>query len=1060
MGKRSVVGHRMGRSGCAVGRAARAVIEPLEQRMLLSVANDDFASATILTGASVSVTADNADATKETGEPDHAGDSGGASVWWSWTAPADGVVQIDTVGSTFDTILGIYTGSAVSSLSLVGENDDGGWDYTSRVTFDAVAGQTYLIAVDGYGGARGNITLNVESAITVVIPDANLEAAIRSVLEKPTGGITNLDMETLRWFGATSAGIANLSGLEYATNLASLDLYDNQIGDVTPLAGMTQLTELYLSYNQISDVTALLAMTQLNYLCMDNNQISDLTPLAGLTQLYYVGVGYNDVDVTSGSASMGVIQGWMDQGTEVTYLPQGPVLPPANDDLASATILSGASVSVIGDNIGATKEAGEPDHAGNGGGASVWWSWTATADGVVRIDTSGSSFDTMLGVYTGTTVGSLLLVAQDDNGGADLTSRVTFNAISGRTYRIAVDGYRGETGNITLKLERELTVSIPDAHLAAAIRSKLRKPVGVITNFDMETLTQFSAEGAGIANLSGLQYATNLQNLYLDDNQISDLSPLAGLTQLTWLDLCNNQVSDMTPLSGLTQLTILGGLNNQISDVTPLAGLTQLRHLSLRNNQISDVTPLTGLTQLITLQLSNNRISDVMPLAGLTQVYELYLRYNQIGDVVGLSGLTNMSWLYLDNNQIRDVAPLAGMTHLYEADVSHNGLDVTPGSASMNVIQGWMDQGTNVTYLPQNAPPTEISLSDSGIAENQPLGVVVGSLGTMDADAGDTFTYSLVGGAGSGDNSSFNISGDQLLTAGSFDFEGKCSYSIRVRTTDHSGLSFEKVFIITVTDVDEIAPTVTAVYVRGSTWNTNYLSFLAANMSGSSSTYGYAIPVGSGSTQLQTLPWRNLNRISIAFSEDVSISQAQFAIVGSVGSYSVSGFSYNSTDRVATWSLSAVIGADKLYVAVPGSGATPVTDAAGNILDGEWTNPTDYSQVGSTSTFPSGDGTAGGSFAFRFDVLPGDSTGGSLGKVNVADINQTKSRSSLPETTSSYRSDFDGNNQVNVADITYVKSRSSISSLPVNPPLLPTFGPVFSQVSLLALLGDGVRKLW
>ena len=245
------------------------------------------------------------------------------------------------------------------------------------------------------------------------------------------------------------------------------------------------------------------------------------------------------------------------------------------------------------------------------------------------------------------------------------------------------------------------------------------------------------------------------------------------------------------------------------------------------------------------------------------------------------------------------------------------------------------------------------------------------------------------------------------------------------------------------------APTVTAVYVRGSSWSTDFLSFLQANVSGSSSTYGFAIPVGSGDTQLQTLPWRNLDQISIAFSEDVSVAQAQFAIVGSVGSYSVSGFSYSASDHVATWSLSAMIGADKLYVALPGSGATPVTDTAGNALDGEWSNPTSFGQVGATSTFPSGDGVAGGDFAFRFDVLPGDSTGGSLGKVNVADINQTKSRSSLPETTSSYRSDFDANDLVNVADIAYVKTRSSISSLPVDPPVLPSFGPVFSQVSLL-----------
>ena len=458
----------------------------------------------------------------------------------------------------------------------------------------------------------------------------------------------------------------------------------------------------------------------------------------------------------------------------------------------------------------------------------------------------------------------------------------------------------------------------------------------------------------------------------------------------------------------------------------------------------------------------------------------------------------------------------------------------------------------------QSAAPTDITLSSSTAAENLPAGTVVAAVSTTDPNVGDTFTYSLATGTGAVDNASFTISGNQLLTAASFNFEARNSYSIRVRTTDRGGLWFEKVFTITVLDaaevvptitginndsgisssdgitsdktlvingtsepgmsisvyqdgvftamvtadasgnwlfdysvvsladghysftatasdtlghttaasaaygvtVDSAAPKITAVYVRGSSWNANYLAFLAASLSGCSAIYGFGIPVGSGAAQLQTLSWRNLNRISIVFSEDVSIIQAQFAIVGSVGSYSVSGFSYNSSDHVATWSLSSVVGADKLYVAVAGSGATPVTDAAGNILDGEWTNPASYSQVGSTSTFPSGDGTGGGDFAFRFDVLPGDSTGGSLGKVNVADIAQTKSRSSMPETTSSYRSDFDGNGLINVADIAYVKSKSSISSLPVDPPLLPTFGPVFSQVSLLTLLREGARKLW
>ena len=358
-----------------------------------------------------------------------------------------------------------------------------------------------------------------------------------------------------------------------------------------------------------------------------------------------------------------------------------------------------------------------------------------------------------------------------------------------------------------------------------------------------------------------------------------------------------------------------------------------------------------------------------------------------------------------------------------------------PAGCDYNIA--WGPASGAVTISNVN-PPTDIALSSASIPENQPSGTPVGTLSTTDADTGDAFTYSLVSGTGSTDNAGFSISGNQLLTATSFDYEAKSSYSIRVRTTDQSGLWFEKVFTISVTNVDDTAPTVTAVYVKGSAWTSGFLSFLASNTGSSSSTYGFAIPVGSGSTQLQTLPWRNINRISVAFSEDVSVAQAQFAIVGSVGSYSVSGFAYSSTDHVATWSLSAAIGPDKLYIALPGSGATPVTDTAGNALDGEWTNPSSSSDVSASSSFPSGNGVAGGDFAFRFDVLPGDSTGGSLGKVNVADIAQTKSRSSLPETVSSYRSDFDGNNLINVADVAYVKSKASIYSLPVDPPVLPS----------------------
>jgi Divergent InlB B-repeat domain/Domain of unknown function DUF11/WD40-like Beta Propeller Repeat len=129
--------------------------------------------------------------------------------------------------------------------------------------------------------------------------------------------------------------------------------------------------------------------------------------------------------------------------------------PPVNDDFASATVIaSGGGATVTGTNVDATKEAGEPDHAGDPGGASVWYRWTPNFTGAVSIDTSGSDFDTLLAVYAGTSLGSLTLLGSDDDVDAfGSTGRVC--VVAGQTLMIAVDGFAGDTGNIELTLGSE-----------------------------------------------------------------------------------------------------------------------------------------------------------------------------------------------------------------------------------------------------------------------------------------------------------------------------------------------------------------------------------------------------------------------------------------------------------------------------------------------------------------------------------------------------------------------------------------------------------------------------
>jgi len=145
-----------------------------------------------------------------------------------------------------------------------------------------------------------------------------------------------------------------------------------------------------------------------------------------------------------------------------------------------------------------------------------------------------------------------------------------------------------------------------------------------------------------------------------------------------------------------------------------------------------------------------------------------------------------------------------GADNATSAIVDYNGTGVTGGTATLGVANNANNQ-TFVTALraSSNSAPTDITVSATIIPENSALDTVVGTFSTTDVDSGDTFTYTLVPGTGSTDNASFNIDGASLRAGVAFDFETKSSYTVRVRTTDSGGATFEKTFTIAVTDVVE-----------------------------------------------------------------------------------------------------------------------------------------------------------------------------------------------------------------------------------------------------------------
>lgn len=162
-------------------------------------ANDNFANAESLVGINVSVTRTNVEATKETGEPNHANNVGGKSVWFRWTAPMTRTMRFTTNTSTtnFDTIMHIYQGTVLTSLSTRRSSNDvsAPVNRKSHGLIQATAGQTYYVAVDGTnlgsGAAEGTFSLSIQPAFTPQGADYDYDGMTDMAFYRPSNGTWN-----------------------------------------------------------------------------------------------------------------------------------------------------------------------------------------------------------------------------------------------------------------------------------------------------------------------------------------------------------------------------------------------------------------------------------------------------------------------------------------------------------------------------------------------------------------------------------------------------------------------------------------------------------------------------------------------------------------------------------------------------------------------------------------------------------------------------------------------------------------------------------------------------
>ncbi len=398
-----------------------------------AVDNDLFANRLPFPPSATQVRDNNRGATKESGERNHGSLTGGKSVWWSWVAPATGRYQVDTVGSAFDTLLAVYTGSSLGSLNLVEENDGDPIDNyrISRLQFEAAVGTEYSIAVDGYLGEAGDVFLNINPAPPAVNDAFANRSALSGLAARGVAFTTSASRESGE---PVHAGYQGGKSVWWSWK--------------APASGLCQMDTVGSSFDTLLAVYTGTALNALTLIAENDGDASDNFKISRLQFQAVAGTTYQiAVDGYRGEAGDAVLN----------LLLQPAPTGGGNDLFANRHLLTGQTSSATGANATATKELAEPNHNGNRGGKSVWWRWVAPASALVTIDTRGSGFDTILGVYTGPSVGALTLIASDDQG-ADDGSTVTFNAVAGTEYQIAVDGYRDGVaqaqGNVVLNLRQ------------------------------------------------------------------------------------------------------------------------------------------------------------------------------------------------------------------------------------------------------------------------------------------------------------------------------------------------------------------------------------------------------------------------------------------------------------------------------------------------------------------------------------------------------------------------------------------------------------------------------
>ncbi|MFR6598815.1 MAG: cell wall-binding repeat-containing protein, partial [Finegoldia magna] len=515
--------------------------------------------------------------------------------------------------------------------------------------------------------------------------------------------------KNLNWLMANNNKVKDISSLQNNTKLNYLNLENNQIEDVSPIADLsklqtlnlnnnkitkidasklTDLTELYvaqnglesidsisklmklndvnLSGNKLTSVEALKDLTELGMLDLSKNQIKDIAPLKNLAKLYNLDVHSNpikDISVAKDLKQLGDINVSETQITDLTPLKAESIYSLEADKLSTTV----SDVKLKGNIV----EFDNPFKLID----KVFTKFKEIKSDNPKVKAEVTEDN------------KIKLTLEDGMKLKDIEGLKLEYSFDSKSYSDPVYSYSIELVNLKdSEAEKPEYVDIEDAKLLKVLNKNLdvnRKDDQRITKQEMESLKEvsifldkktnkpifteeskdtFSILGKaqdlsntkdfkfmvtrGMKSLKGIEYATNLEKLKVNENEISDLTPLKDLKNLKYLELQRNRIVDVSPLANLKNLEFLKLYNNIIENVEPLKDLTNLTGLDLHNNVkvrkengkrinydgITDISSLKNLTKLTFFDVSANRIENVDIILGMEKINHLDFSDNKISD--------------------------------------------------------------------------------------------------------------------------------------------------------------------------------------------------------------------------------------------------------------------------------------------------------------------------------------------------------------------------------------------------------------------------------------------